>query len=51
MQAWNKMPTKIYVAGDFSLHVVGQGDVPCRHGNIFDFFHVPNINENLLLIN
>jgi hypothetical protein len=41
---------KIYVAGDFYLDVVGQGDVAFRHGKIFDICHVPNLSVNLLTI-
>jgi hypothetical protein len=31
---------KIYVADDFSLDIVGHGDVPCRHGKIVNVYHV-----------
>jgi hypothetical protein len=31
---------KIYVVGDFSLDVVGHGDVSCRHENIVNEYHV-----------
>jgi len=41
---------KIYVADDFSLDVVGQGDVTYRHGNIVNIYHVPNISANMLYI-
>jgi hypothetical protein len=41
---------KIYVVDDFTLDIVGHGDVPCRHGKIVDIYHVPNLSENLLLV-
>jgi hypothetical protein len=41
---------KIYVVDDFSLDIVGQGDVSCRHGRIVDVYHVPNLSANLLLV-
>jgi hypothetical protein len=41
---------KIYVVDDFSLDVVGQGDVTCRHGKIVDIYHVPNLSANLLFV-
>jgi hypothetical protein len=40
----------IYVIDDFSLDVVGQGVVSCRHGKIVNIYHVPNISSNLLSI-
>jgi hypothetical protein len=42
--------SKIYVVDDFSLDVVGQGDVACRHGKIVNVYHVPNISSNLLYV-
>jgi hypothetical protein len=42
--------SKNYVVYDFSLDDVGHGDVACRHGNIFDVYHVPNISVNLLSV-
>jgi hypothetical protein len=42
--------SKIYVVDDFSLDVVGQGDVSCRHGKIVDVYHVPNLSANLLFV-
>jgi hypothetical protein len=42
--------SKIYVVDDFSLDVVGQGDVACRHGKIVDVYHVPNLSANLLFV-
>jgi hypothetical protein len=39
---------KIYVVDEFSLDIVGHGDVPCRHGKIVDVYHVPNLSTNLL---
>jgi hypothetical protein len=41
---------KIYVVDDFSLDVVGHGDVSRRHGKIFDIYHVPNISANSLYV-
>jgi hypothetical protein len=40
----------IYVSDDFSLDIVGHGDVPCQHVRIFDIYHVSNINETLLSV-
>jgi hypothetical protein len=40
----------IYVADDFYLDVVGEGDVACGHGKIFDIYHVPNLSANMLSI-
>ena len=34
---------------DFAVDIDGHGDVPCRHGRIFNVYHVPNISENRLL--
>jgi hypothetical protein len=36
--------SRIYVAGDFSLNVVGQGDVDFQHGNFFDIYHLPKLS-------
>jgi hypothetical protein len=41
---------KIYVADDFALDVVGQGDVTYRHGKIVDVYDVPNLSANLLSV-
>ena len=41
---------KIYVADVFSLDVVGQGDVDCRHGKIANVYHVPDIGANILFV-
>jgi hypothetical protein len=41
---------KIYVLDDFSLDVVGQGDVTSPYGNIVNVFHVPNLSTNLLCV-
>jgi len=41
---------KIYVADDFSLDFVGQGDVAYRHGKIFDVYHMPNLSANMLFV-
>jgi hypothetical protein len=46
----NKFESKIYFANDFSLDVVGQGDVSCQHEKIVDIYHVPNLNANLLFV-
>lgn len=35
---------KIYVVGDFSLDIVGHGDIPCRRGHIADVYHVPSLS-------
>jgi hypothetical protein len=32
------------------IYVIGQGDVECRHDNIVDVYHVPNISVNLLYV-
>ena len=40
----------IYVVDDFVLDIVGHGDIPYRHGKIFNVYHVPNLSENLLLV-
>jgi hypothetical protein len=42
--------SKIYVIDDFSLDVVGQVDVSCRHGKIVDIHHVPNISANMFYV-
>jgi hypothetical protein len=42
--------SKIYVANDLFLDVVGQGDVSCQHGKIVDIHHVPNMSVNLLYV-
>jgi hypothetical protein len=39
----------IYIVDEFSLDIIGRGDVHFRHGNIVDVYHVSNINENLLM--
>jgi hypothetical protein len=41
---------KIYIVDDFSLHIVGHGDVPYRHGIIFNGYHVPNMSANMFSI-
>jgi hypothetical protein len=41
---------EIYVVDDFTLDIVGQGDVTCRLGIIFDVYHVSNLSANLLSI-
>jgi hypothetical protein len=41
---------KIYVDDDFSLDVVGEGDVACRNGKIVNIYHVSNLNANLLCV-
>jgi hypothetical protein len=41
---------RIYVADDFALNVVGQGDVAYRHGKIGDVYHVPNLSANMLFV-
>jgi len=40
----------IYIVDDFSIDIVGKGDVSCRHGRIVDVYQVPNLNVNLLLV-
>jgi len=42
--------SRIYVADDFSLDVVGQGDVYFWHGKIFDIYDEPNISVNFSLV-
>jgi hypothetical protein len=42
--------SRIYVVDDFSLDVVGQGDVACRHGKIVEVYNLPNISVNLLFV-
>jgi catalase len=39
---------KICVDDDFSLDIVGQGDVTYRHGKFFYVYHVTNPSPNLL---
>ena len=41
---------KIYVASDYALTIVGNGDVECQHGCLFDVYNVPIMSENLLLV-
>jgi hypothetical protein len=41
---------KNYVDDDFSLDIIGHGDVPCRHGWIVGVYHVPNISANILSV-
>jgi hypothetical protein len=41
---------KIYVVDDFSLNIVGEVDVSCQHGKIFNFYHVPNLIINMLYV-
>jgi hypothetical protein len=47
---WMKLRRGIYVVDDFSLDIVGQGDVSCRHGKIVDVYHVPNLSANMLFV-
>jgi hypothetical protein len=50
-RTWIKLlKRKIYVVDDFVLDIVGHGDIPYRHGKIFDVYHVPNLSANLLLV-
>jgi hypothetical protein len=44
------MERKIYVVDNFSLEIVGWGDVFSRHGRIVNIYHVLNLISNLLLI-
>jgi hypothetical protein len=46
----NKFESIIYVVDDFSLVVVGQGDIACRRGKIVNVYHVANLSANLLSI-
>ena len=41
---------KIFVVDDFSLDIVGRGDIPCRHGWIVDIYYVPSLSANLLSV-
>jgi hypothetical protein len=41
---------KIYVVDDFSLDLVGHGDVTYQHGKIFYVYHVPNLSATLFSI-
>jgi hypothetical protein len=41
---------KIYVADDFSLDVVGQGDVTCQLEKIVVVYHVENLSANFLFV-
>ena len=41
---------KVYVVDDYSLEIVGCGDVQCRRGRITDVFHVPSLSENLMSV-
>jgi len=49
MSLYEAKERKIYVAEDFSVDIVSQGDVTCRHGRIVDIYHVPKFSVNLLL--
>ena len=40
----------IYVDDDYSLIIVGRGDVECRHGWISNVYHVPSLSMNLFLV-
>ena len=44
------MQKNIYVVGEYSLSIVGYGDIPYRHGNIFNVYHVLILSENLLSV-
>jgi hypothetical protein len=41
---------KIYVVYEFSLDIVGQVDVTCRHVRIFDVYHGPSLSADLFSI-
>jgi hypothetical protein len=41
---------KIYVSDDFYLDILDQGDMFCRHGIMFDVYHVSKFNTNLLFV-
>jgi len=41
---------KIYVVDDFSLDVVGQGDIACGNGKIVNVYHVPNLSANMFFV-
>ena len=38
----------IFVADDFALDIVGQGDATCGRGRIINVFHVPSLSTNML---
>ena len=40
----------IYVADDYSLTVIGRGNVEFKHGHISNVYHVPRLCANLLLV-
>ena len=35
---------------NYSLDIIGRGDIPCQHGRVVDVYHVPSLNVNLLLV-
>jgi hypothetical protein len=39
---------KIHVIDDFSLDIIGHGNVPCQHGRIVDIYYVSHLSVNLL---
>jgi hypothetical protein len=41
---------KISVIDEFSLDIVGHGDVSYRHGIIVEIYYVPNLTSNLLFV-
>ena len=41
---------KIYVADDFSLKIIGHGDIPYQHGQIINLYHVKSLIANLFSI-
>ena len=58
---WIKMPlyftrlnkseeSKIYVAGNFSMDVVVQGDVSCQHGEIINIYHLKILVKSFYLL-
>lgn len=40
----------IYVVDDFTLDITGNSEIPCRHGQIVDMYHVPGLTVNLLSV-
>ena len=39
----------IYVVDDCSLDIVGHSDIPCRHCQIFNVYHVPSLSKKKIV--
>ena len=40
----------IYAPDDYTLIIVGTGDVECQHGQISNVYHVPSLSTNLFSV-